>query len=277
MVDHGRVADGQIDLCPGTEGCRRGFGHAVDGGAERLGGGFVVGPQGTVEHNLVGDDIARMAPGDLAEGEDGGLGGVAAAADHRLEGGNDMGCGHDGVDRALGQGGVSTPSDDADVQFIGGGHVRPTPEAHGAGVQLRIDVLANDAVDGLGSRGTGSGFRGIGGQRAFRHHERGAAGQGLLSRLEDELDGALPVLTGGVQDLGRTEQAGRVGVVATGVHPAGDSTGVGPFHLLDGQGVHVGTEGEVPGAGFGPMQVGHDAGGPAVGAPACAVLDAHCG
>ena len=85
------------------------------------------------------------------------------------------------------------------------------------------------------------------------------------------------MLTGGVQDLGRTEQAGRVGVVATGVHPAGDGTGMGPVHLLDGQGVHVRAEGEVPGAGFGPVQVGHDAGGSAVGAPARAVLDAQRG
>ena len=43
---------------------------------------------------------------------------------------------------------------------------------------------------------------------------------GLLSRLEQQADGAVKVIPAGVEDLCRSQQGGSVGVVAAGVHHA---------------------------------------------------------
>ena len=92
-------------------------------------GGFVVGPEGAVEDDLVRNDVARMSTGHPAEGEDGGLRGVTVPADHRLQCGDHVGRSHHGVDRAVGQGGVPAAADNADADFVGCGHVGPAAEA----------------------------------------------------------------------------------------------------------------------------------------------------
>ena len=85
------------------------------------------------------------------------------------------------------------------------------------------------------------------------------------------------MLARGGQDFGSAQQASRMGVVATGVHPSGDGARMRAVHFLDGEGVHVGPEGHPPGAGFAPGDLGHDSGRPLFGAPSCGMGDAHVG
>ena len=75
-------------------------------------------------------------------------------------------------------------------------------------------------------------------------HDTGAAGSLLLSGLEDQLDGAGKVCPQGPKDTGRTQQAGRVDVMAAGVHHTLVLGAVCTVVLLpDVQGIDIGPQG----------------------------------
>ena len=115
------------------------------------------------------------------------------------------------------------------------------------------------------------------GEHPFLHHElrtpalaRGGREQAgaLLGRLEEELHGAGQPVLEACEHLGRRHEHRRVRVVAAGVHhvdllaqvgglgPGGEGQTLG---LLDGQGVHVGAQGD-GGTRHGAAQHGHHTG-----------------
>jgi hypothetical protein len=74
---------------------------------------------------------------------------------------------------------------------------------------------------------------------------------GLFSGLEEEAKRAGEVLL--AEELGHTKEDGGMAVVPTGMHHAGRQGGIGDVtRLLDGQGVHIGAQGDdrVTGAAF---------------------------
>ena len=274
-IHHGRIADLQVDLCTGAEcGCG-GRRDTVDRLPEIGCRGFIVGAQGAIEHDLVRNDVAGVSPTHHADGEHGGLRGVAGTADHRLQCRDDVGRCHHGVGCAVRQRRVAAASDNADAEFVGSRHVGTAAEAHHPGVELGIDVLTDNAVHERPVGGPRTGRRGVGAQGAFLHENRCTARQGFLTGLEHAMHRAGPMLARGLECGDGPEEAGRMRIVATGVHHSGYLTGMGPVHFLNGQGVHVGPERHSPGAGFGSLHFCDDAGRTAFTAPTRGEGDAH--
>lgn len=65
-----------------------------------------------------------------------------------------------------------------------------------------------------------------------------------------------------------------MGIVPASVHPARNSTGVWPFDLLNGQGIHVGAQGHAPRSGIQSFDLGDDAGSTVFSAPTVRKFDA---
>ena len=74
---------------------------------------------------------------------------------------------------------------------------------------------------------------------------------------------------GGLEYLHRSEQTCRMCIVATGVHPTRNGAGMGAIHFLNGQCIHVRTEGDPAHSGVRTADFGHDAGRTSLRAPAC--------
>ncbi len=119
--------------------------------------------------------------------------------------------------------------------------------------------------------------------RALVHHAHCAAEPlvvpVLLRRLEEEADAPRQPPSSGLlgQELGRTQQARDVDIVAAGVHHARNLRGIGDLVLLlDRQGIHIGPQGDGRTRDSGRHQIGHYsclghtgmAGDPQLGQPA---------
>ena len=95
--------------------------------------------------------------------------------------------------------------------------------------------------------------------------------------MEDQLNRSCPGVSGGRQHFGCAQETGGVRIVAAGMHPTWDAAGMRTVDFLDGQGVHVGPEGNPPRTGIATWNFGDDAGGTALCTPTGGVGDAHVG
>ena len=94
-----------------------------------------------------------------------------------------------------------------DVHTYRGGHEWAGGQRHGAGGKVAgKDVLAEHYVR-----------RGDLVHKSVIHHGLGTGGN-LLARLENELQGAGPLVSGLRHERAHAQQAGHVGIVAAGVH-----------------------------------------------------------
>ena len=152
-----------------------------------------------------GDNVARGAAVQLADGNDGRLVGADLARNDGLQGVDDLGRHHDGVVAALGHGAVARGAADINAEPVGIGHARTGLAAYGAGVDLTPDMCGVGAVDAV--------------EHARADHEFGALAV-FLTGLEDDADLAVDVVGHMAQDLQRAEHHGNVAVVAAGVHAA---------------------------------------------------------
>ena len=148
---------------------------------------------------------------------------------------------------------------DLDGDGVAGGVQLAVAHLNGAHVHIGLDVQA-DGVVHVGVLAA-----------AFLHHTVAAA-NGLLSGLEEQLDGAGQLFAHVLAQLGNAQQDGGVDVVAAGVH---DAVVLGAIItgtiLLQGQGVDVGAQAHHV-AGLAAADDTHDA-----GVSAGLVLDAPLG
>ena len=166
---------------------------------------------------------------DLGDGYDAGLQGIDGAAGDGMQGADEIGGDHHGVDALMGHGGMGAQAPNDDLEGVEGGHHGPRPDGERAGGPPRPVV---HAVDGLHGELL---------EQALVHHHP-AATLVFLGRLEDEVNGSLE-LAGLGQVAGGAKQHGRVAFVAAGVHLArGPGLVVELVGLLDEECVHVGPQ-----------------------------------
>ena len=189
-------------------------------------GRIAVGAHRAGEVGRAGDNVARGAAVQLADGDDSRLVGADLARDDGLQSVDDLGGNHNGVVTALGHGAVARGAADIDAEPVGIGHARAGLAAYGACVDLAPDVRGVGAIDAV--------------EHARADHEFRALAV-FLTGLEDDAYLAVDVVGHVAQDLQRAEHHGDVAVVAAGVHAALVDAGEFLAGLLgDGQGVDVG-------------------------------------
>ena len=156
---------------------------------------------------VIGDHVRGITTGmQGAPGQHGARARVETTVEDRREPGGELGGREDGVLGLVRTRSVTTVGLESDPDLGVGGGDRPGRHAHLAHPPVRIAVQGEDAVHVL--------------DHPFLHAVLGAAGHGLLCRLEDQPHG--PGRRVGDQQFGRAEQHRRVGVVAAGVrHPLG--------------------------------------------------------
>ena len=185
------------------------FGNALNDLGNTIGHllAHVLGPgtHGARHVGTAGNDVARAAAMDFADGQNGGLEGRDIAADQHLQGHHQLGGNHHGVDALVGHGPVRARTFDIDAEPVGIGHARTGLAAYGAGVDLTPDVCGVGAIDAV--------------EHTRADHEFGALAV-FLTGLEDDADLAVDVVGHMAQDLQRAEHHGNVAVVAAGVHAA---------------------------------------------------------
>ena len=223
------IGDGVVgELCLGAQGGRGMLHDAAHELRHFLVGRISVGAHRAGEVGRAGDNVARGAAVQLADGNDGGFVGANLARNDGLQGIDDLGGHHDGVVAALGHGAVARGAADIDAEPVGIGHARAGLAAYGAGVDLAPDVRGVGAVDAV--------------EDTRADHELGALAV-FLAGLEDDADFAVDVVGHMAQDLQRAEHHGDMAVVAAGVHAALVDAGELFAGLLgDGQGVDVGAQ-----------------------------------
>ena len=169
-----------------------------------------------------------------------------------MQRGHDLRRGRDRVAGLVGGRGVAAVPLDLDLPLVRLPHCRARVNPEPTGVEGRPHVHPEDAVDSL--------------QAAVGDHRRGAAGEALLVRLEDEADRTRQRVARLREDARGAEEHGGVGVVSAEVSDAGDGTPVGEVVvLLDREGVHVGAEGDALGGARSRVrggEVGDHAGAP---------------
>lgn len=205
-------------------------------------------------HHLrfTGGDVHRVAAGHGAHRQYGGIHGVDAAGDHRLQNGDEIPGTGDGVVGGVGRGAVAALAVDSDVEQVHGTGEIALVQLHPAhGVVFGgADVLAEDGVH-MGIL-----------HDARLHQLPCAAGHQILAGLKDQLDGAGEPVTEVAQRPGRAQQHGGMQVVAAGVHLALVLAGEGHAALLvDGQGVDVGAERHALAGAFLAVDQRHHGGG----------------
>lgn len=212
----------------GAQGCR----GVLHDAAHKLGHLLMclvaIGAYRTGEVGRTGDNVARRAAVQLADGDDGGLVGADLARDDGLQGVDDFGGNHNGIVAALGHGAMARGAADVDAEPVGVCHARAGLAAHGAGVDFAPDVRGIGAVDAV--------------EHAGADHELGALAV-FLAGLEYDADLAVNVIGHVTQNLQRAEHHGDVAVVAAGMHTAIVDAGELLAGLLgDRQGVDVGAQ-----------------------------------
>ena len=217
---------GKFGLC--AQGCR----GVLHDAAHKLGHFLVrlvaIGAHRAGEVGRAGDNVARGAAVQLADGDDSRLVGADLARDDGLQGVDDLGSHHNGVVAALGHGAMARGAADIDAEPVGVCHARAGLTAHGAGVDFAPDMRGVGTIDAV--------------EHARADHELGALAV-FLAGLEDDADLAVDVVGHMAQDLQRAEHHGDVAVVAAGVHAALVDAGELLAGLLgDGQGVDIRTQ-----------------------------------
>jgi hypothetical protein len=178
---------------------------------------------------LLGNDIVGEAGIELGDGDDERGDRIGDARHDRLECRYHLRTDHDGIDRLVRQCGMAAAALDSDDELIGRRHDRARARAEGADRHARKIMHAVD----------------LGNAETLHHavfHHLVAAAAALFGRLEDDRD-----IAGEIARLGeilcRTEQHGRVAIMAAGVHlaPCGGCPGLAGG-LLDRQRIHVGAK-----------------------------------
>ncbi len=211
------------------------LGHALDELRHLVVQLHVVGAYRAGEICAAGDDVARGAAVELADGYHGGLVGVGRARDDRLQGAHDLRAGHDGIVPALGHGAVAARAAHVDAEPIGVGHAVARLAADGPGVDLAPDMLGEHAVHALA--------------HALADHHLGAAAV-LLGGLEHDAHLAVDPVGHAGEDAQTTEHHGDVAVVPAGVHAALVHARPGLAGLLGhGEGIDVGAQQDAPARG----------------------------
>ena len=173
--------------------------------------------------------------------------GAHLTADNGLEGGHHGAGRRDDVNPLMGGGAVAAPAPDGQGEEAAAAHAHAGLHADGAPGQVGGHMDGKDRVRTLQHPGL---------------QQRPASAGELLRRLKHQPDPAgqrLPLLR---EKGGGPQQHGGVGVVAAGVHDAGDLGGKGQAGLLlDGQGVHVRPQ-QHRGTGAAAANLSHHAGVP---------------
>ncbi len=169
--------------------------------------------RGAQHAHRFGDHVVGVAAVDMADGDHAAFDRLDGARDDGLECGDDVGGDHDRIDAEMRHRSVSALAGDGDLDVGDRGHDRAVAPGEGAGGHLRPVVHAEHHLHRAAL------------EQAFLHHDL-AAGQVLLRRLEDHVDGAVEVACLG-QVFRRAEQHRGVAVMAAGVHHTVVLRGVG--------------------------------------------------
>lgn len=223
------VGDGVVgELCLGAQGGRSMLHDAAHKLRHFLVGRIAVGAHRAGEVGRAGDNVARGAAVQFADGDDGGFVGANLARDDGLQGVDDFGGNHNGVVAALGHGAMARGAADINAEPVGVCHARTGLAAHGAGIDLAPDVRGIGTVDAI--------------EYARADHELGALAV-FLAGLENDANLAVDVIGHVAQNLQRAEHHGDMAVVAAGMHAALVDAGELLAGLLgDRQGVDVGAQ-----------------------------------
>ena len=247
VVDHGGQAHTALQVYGHPEGLRRAPEHPLQRGGEHLLQRRVLVPDGAGQLGLAGQDIGGGTGVEGAHRDDHKVPGAHLPADHRLEGGYHGAGRRDDVDPLVGSGAVAALAPDGQGEEAAAAHAHPGLHADRAAGQVRGHVDGKDCVHAVQYPGLQQGTARPGELLRRLKHQPHPAGQGL------------PLLP---QQGGGPQQHGGVGVVAAGVHHAGDLGGKGQAGgLLDGQGVHVRPQ-QHRGAGMAAENLGHHTGVP---------------
>ena len=149
----------------------------------------------------------------------------------------------------VGHGSVATLAFHSHKYFVGAGHVHTLTESNFTHRNIGSHVLAK--------HGTGSRVF----QYAILNHERGPTRCFLFGRLKHQFNCPRKLVAQGLQNPGRTEQTGGVGIVSASVHNALHRRFIGYLvGFADGQRVHVGPQpNHPPGPSFRPFDQSHNA------------------
>ena len=200
-----------------------------------------------MQFHRVGNDVGGLARVDHRHRNDGRVDGFDVAADDGLKRLHQLARHRHGVERVVRHGGVAALTLNGDPEFVAGGHDRA-----GAGSEMpcRHAWPVVQAKHGL--------HRELVKETVLDHLARAAAT--FFCGLEDQVHSAVEVTVCG-QILRSGQQHGGVAIVATGVHLARHSTGVGKgVALLHRQRVHVGAQPDGA-AGRARLDATHHAGG----------------
>ena len=240
-----------VDLGLDAEALGDGGHQLVESGFAHVTGFVEEGTHGAFELHRFGNDVEGLSGVDGGDGDDDGVEGVGVSTGDGLEGGDDLGSDDDRVVGFVGDGGVATSAFERYMESVGGGHHWAV-----AGEEF-ADFFAGPTVEAINDVGFVS--EDASAETAvFDHFE--SASSAFFGGLEEEED---VVAAGGFLHEGadRSDEDGGVAVVSAGVHFAVGLAGVGETgFFVDGEGVHVGAEGDGFSAGLGGGEVAEDAG-----------------
>src|SRR5690606_1086643 len=135
------------DLGTGAEAGGDSFRDLADASLDVVANCRVEGADGADHLDPRRHDVALGAALDRPEGDHRGLAGLDVAADDRLQGGDDVRGGDDGVDAGGREGPVAGATVDHDLEVVGGGVALAVADPDLANRQTRIDVQAEDRLD----------------------------------------------------------------------------------------------------------------------------------
>ena len=184
---------------------------------------------------LIGHHVLGRTGLEHAHGEYGLVKGIHPAGHEAFHVSNDLGTDGEGIHRPVGETGVTAAAHDRDVEFVGGSRQRAILGAHSAHRIIIEHMQAEEMKDPVGH----AVFLKI------RQHNSGTAQIGaFLCRLEHQQHIHRQLRLMLTQDAGRTQQHGRVAVMAASMHLSGDLRAVGNIILLlHRQGIHIRPQG----------------------------------
>ena len=179
--------------------------HPLHGCGNRPEDVRIVAADGALQGRLGGDDVEAGARLDFSDGDDQGLVGGELAAHHVLQVEGGGAGGQSGVNSLVRLCAVAGLADEAVLEPGGGGQSGACLHGEGSGLDGGVHVGSHGGVHAV--------------QAAVLDHGLGAVA-GLLGRLEQQAHRAVKIIPAGGEDFGSSQQGGRVGVVAAGVHHA---------------------------------------------------------
>ena len=186
-------------------------------------------PDGPPKLDPLRHNIVRFTAGDPGYGDHGVVDRVDLTRHECLQRLHQCRCGDDRVTAEMRPGGMAAGADELDRELVGGRHRRSLAHRKTAGGSVGPVVQAEHRLHGKAF------------EKAVGNHGRRAA-LPLLGGLEQKHHGAVEIRVFGQMGR-RTQQHGRVPVVAAGVHPP-RVTGmmVEIVLFLDRQRIHIGTQ-----------------------------------